>query len=99
MNRDLTKEFLVSLGFKEDGYTNLSFDYYLEKEEFSIFINLKSTSDKPGCIFIYNNDHSNRRVISLEDHKSYPRPIEFTVEDLKTAIKLADINFEVDALE
>ena len=95
MSNLLTGDFLISLGFKEDGYTNLSYDYYLDKKEFSIFINLRSTSDKPGGIVIYNNDHSNRRVVRLEDHKSYPRPIEFTVEDLKTAIKLAEIEFEI----
>ena len=96
---NLTGELLVSLGFKKDGYTNLSYDYYLDKKEYSIFINLKSTCDKHGGIVIYNNDHNNKRVVRLEDRKSYPRPIEFTIEDLKAAIRLAEINFEIDALE
>ena len=97
--RNLTGDFLISLGFKKDGYTNLSYDYYLDKKEFRILINLRSTSDKSGGIIIYNNDPSNKRVVRLEDHKSFPRSIEFTVEDLKAAIKLAGINLEVDALE
>jgi len=85
---NLTGEFLISLGFKEDGYTNSSYDYYLDKKDYSIFINLRSTPDKSRCIIIYNNDY----------YKSYPRPIDFTVEDLKTAIK-PGINFKVNALE
>jgi len=99
MNKDLTEEFLVSLGFEKDGYTNLSYDYYLDKKDYSISINLENTPDKSACIDVFNNDVSNKRMVSLKDLKSRPRTKKFTVEDLKAAIKLAEINFEIYALE
>lgn len=93
---NLTAEFLVGLGFIEDGYTNLSYDYYLNNEDFSIFVNLRSTCDKRAEILVFNKDKNNKKEVSIkESRESYVKHLEFTVDDLRGAIKLSGIDFEV----
>ena len=88
---------LDKLGFIKDGYTNLSYDYYLDNKEFSIFISLESTCDKKAEIFVINK--INKKEVSIKEGRRYDgKHLEFTVEDLKAAIKLAEVNFEIDAI-
>lgn len=91
---NLTGDFLISLGLKEDGYTNLSYDYYLDEKEFSIFINLRSTCDKRAEIFVINK--IDKKEVSIKEERRYDgKHLEFTIEDLKASIKLAGIEFEI----
>ena len=92
--RNLTGDFLISLGFKKDGYTNLSYDYYLDEKEFSIFINLRSTCDKRAEVFVINK--IDKKEVSIKEERRYDgKHLEFTIEDLKASIKLAGIEFEI----
>jgi hypothetical protein len=93
MRNLLTGDFLISLGFIKDGYTNLSYDYYLEQKEFSIFINLRSTCDKRAEIFVINK--IDKKEVSIKEGRRYDgKHLGFTIEDLKASIKLAGIEFE-----
>ena len=50
----LTPEILEKNGFKKDGYSSLSPDYYLEDDTCSIWINLNSTCDKSKTVWCEN---------------------------------------------
>ena len=52
----LTSEFLEKLGFKKDGYTNLSPDYFYEDEKLSITINLNKSCNKEVGIWIHTKE-------------------------------------------
>ena len=52
----ITEETLEKIGFKKDGYTNLSPDYFLELPNLTIFINLKPGCDKNGMIWVENKE-------------------------------------------
>lgn len=52
----LTSEFLEKIGFKKDGYTNLSPDYFYEDEKLSIAINLERSCNKQVGIWIYTRE-------------------------------------------
>lgn len=52
----LTGKILEKLGFKKDGYTNLSPDYFYENDKLSIAINLEKSCNKEVGIWIYTRE-------------------------------------------
>ena len=52
----LTGQILEKLGFKRDGYTNLSPDYFYENDKLSIAINLERSCNKEVGIWIYTRE-------------------------------------------
>ena len=60
----ITEEILEEIGFKKDGYTNLSPDYFLESSNLIISINLKPGCDKNGMIWVENKE--TKYITSIE---------------------------------
>lgn len=60
----ITADILERNGFKKDGYTNLSPDYYLETKEYCVQVNLHRTPDKRDFLSVYSNKNPNPEVIS-----------------------------------
>ena len=60
----ITGEILEKIGFKKDGYTNLSPDYYLELPNLTISINLKPGCNKNGMIWVENKE--TKYITSIE---------------------------------
>lgn len=80
--KQLDKETLLSLGFKEDGFTNISPDFYLNNDDLVISVNLKRSCDKDCGIYLGCNDlslyltyhrHALNQTLYLEQLTQFPK--------------------------
>lgn len=88
----LTPEILKKNNFK-DATTNLMADYWCEDSDYSIGVNLNSTSDKNKAILV-SNKITKFKVLLQESRSSTDRK-PFGVHDLQHAIRAAEVNKEI----
>ncbi len=88
----LTPEILKYNGFKEEGGTNLSYDYHLTENGFDIFVNLKPIPDKTAKIVVYNDD--NKKYVEITNLERYTSNKDYLYfHDLHNAVLMAGINY------
>lgn len=86
----LTNEILEANGFKANGYTNLSPDYYLEmKNGFSIYVNLHTTCDKRVVFGVCDRQDIEQREIICYGGRNIHK---WHVHDLQHALRLCGLN-------
>lgn len=90
----LTPEILEKNGFKKDAFTNLSPDYYLGNDEYSICINLNSTCDKSKSVWV--EKRSSRFTVGIEEsrHSLDKKPL--YVHQLQHALRLCGIDKTIE---
>lgn len=96
---ELTEDILLSLGFKKDGYCNMSPDYVFENDLMSISINLEERVMRSTGIWITNKKTKN--TVSLE----IPRASQLIedrskrtlyVHQLQKLLILSDLEFSIE---
>ena len=91
----LTEKILEKIGFKKDGYTNLSPDYFLELPNLTISINLKPGCDKNGMIWIENKE--TKCITSIEIPRFSLSDKTLYVHQLQNLLNLCGItNFTIN---
>lgn len=89
----LTPEILEKNGFKKDGFTNLSADYYYSDEACSVCINLNSTCDKSKSIWAENRN--SKVSVSIEEHRHSMQKKPLSVHQLQYAIRFCGAEKEI----
>jgi hypothetical protein len=88
----LTPEILKKNNFK-DATTNLMADYWCGDSDYSIGVNLNSTSDKNKAILVSNK--ITKFKVLLQESRSSTDQKHFGVHDLQHAIRAAGVNKEI----
>lgn len=90
----LTEELLIKIGFKKDGYTNLSPDYYLELEDKVISINIKSGCDKDVGIWVNNKKTKYSALLEISRTSLIEKIL--YVHQLQNLLTLINIKFLIE---
>lgn len=89
----ITPEVLEKNGFIKDGYTNLSPDYYLNGEDFNIYINLRSTCDKTAQIWCENRNTKHTVNYEISRHALVEKTL--FIHQLQQILRSCKVNKDI----